>query len=169
MTAELRQGRQGLADTTQRARALAQGRASTTTSTTSLRRGDLRVTVLAVTRPYLDRGAPQDPDWEYATVRLRLENVGGEPLRYDAFQFRLRSADDTLHNPVPLGVPDELLYGALEGNRLAAGVVGNIAYPVRKSVASLALLYEPAPFTSPLEIPLAEPGATSAATTAPAP
>ena len=52
---------------------------------------------------------------------------------------------------------------------LRNSVVGNIAYPVRKSVASLALLYEPAPFTSPLEIPLAEPGATSAATTAPAP
>ena len=69
-----RQGRQGLADTTQRARAIAQGRTPTTTAT-SLRRGDLRVTVLAVTRPYLDRGAPQDPDWEYATVRLRLETA----------------------------------------------------------------------------------------------
>ena len=94
------------------------------------RGGDLRVSILGVTRPYVDRGSPLDPAWEYVLVRLRLENLGGDPITYDANQFRLRSLDETVHSPVPLAIPDELYYGALEGNRLASGVVGTVAYAV---------------------------------------
>lgn len=119
-------------------------------------RGNLRISVLGVQRPYLERGAPADPAWEYLLVRLRLENIGGEPLRYESLQFRLRAADDTLHAPTPLQVPDELLYGALEGNRLASQIVGTIAYAVRKGVPSVALFYERQQGDSPFAVPLAD-------------
>jgi hypothetical protein len=154
---QLRLGRQGLDAATERARAFGEGRPSSAAQP-SVTRGNLRVTLLGVTRPYLDRGSPWDPAWEYVTVRLRLENTGGPAVRYDAFHFRLRSADDTLRAPVPLGMPEELQYGALEGNRLAAQVVGNIAYAVRKGVPSVALFYEPAAGEAASQIPLSDLG-----------
>lgn len=155
MATSLRDGRQALETTANRARTLAQGRPPVAAGQ-SLRRGDLRVSVLDFSRPYTERGTPADVGWEYVTVRLRLENTGGDPLRYDAFQFRLRAADDTMHDPIPLGIADELLYGGLEGNRLASGVVGNIAYAVRRGVAAVSLSYESGQSDSPLEIPVAD-------------
>ncbi|MBX5491058.1 MAG: DUF4352 domain-containing protein [Chloroflexi bacterium] len=119
-------------------------------------RGNLRITVLDLQRPYTARGAPADPAWEYLLVRLRLENLGGEPIRYDAFQFRLRSADETLQPPTPLQLPDELLWGSLDGNRLAGQIVGTIVYAVRKGTPPVALLYERQPGEAPVVIPLAD-------------
>jgi len=155
LAAQLQAGRQTLDDVAERARALGEGQGSPA-PLASVRGGDLRVTILAVTRPYLDRGSPLDPAWEYVMVRLRLENLGGEPITYDANQFRLRSVDETLHSPVPLGIPDELYYGALEGNRLASGVVGTLAYAVQRGVPTVALYYEKQPQDVALRIPLAD-------------
>jgi len=114
------------------------------------------VSILGVTRPYVDRGSPLDPAWEYVMVRLRLENLGGDPITYDANQFRLRSLDETVHSPVPLAIPDELYYGALEGNRLASGVVGTVAYAVRRGVPTVALLFERQPQDVALRIPFGD-------------
>lgn len=147
--AELRAARDALAAVTERA-----GDRAATRDLVQVTRGNLRITLLEVQRPYLVRGAPADPAWEYLVVRLRLENLGGEPIRYDAFQFRLRAADETLHPPTPLQVPDELLWGALDGNRLAGQIVGNIAYAVRKGVPAVALWYERQPGEPPAVLPL---------------
>ncbi len=155
MAAQLRVGRQGLDDVAERARAIAEGQPAPG-PLASARGGDLRVTVLGVTRPYLDRGSPLDPAWEYVMVRLQLENLGGDPLTYDANEFRLRSVDETLHSPVPLGLPDELHYGALEGSRLASNVVGTLAYAVRRGVPTVALLYEKQNQDLALRLPLAD-------------
>ncbi len=153
----LERGRRGLLDLTQQARALANGGRVARTPTAA--RGNLRVTVLGLSRPYVDRGVPADPAFEYVVVRLRLESIAGEPVVYDAFQFRLRAADQTLHPPVAIGVPDELLYGALEGNRLAGEIVGNLAFPVRKGVPAIALFYAPDQGEPPVQIPLGSPAA----------
>jgi hypothetical protein len=152
-TAQLRAARDALAAVAERAgapvpEAVSRGPGQVT-------RGNLRITLLGVQRPYLERGAPTDPAWEYVLVRLRLENLGGDPIRYDAFQFRLRMADETLQLPTPLQVPDELLGGALDSNRLAGQIVGNLAYAVRKGVPVVALWYERQPGESPLVLPLA--------------
>jgi hypothetical protein len=156
MAAELTRGQQVLEGTMAQARALTEGR-GTPAANPGLARGNLRISVVGVNRPYVDRGAPFDPAWEYLTVRLRLENVGGEPVVYDAYQFRLRAADDTLQRPVPLSIPDELLYGALEGNRLAGSIVGEIAYPIRRGVTPVSLVYQPVVELA-VEIPLPSAG-----------
>lgn len=150
--AELRAAREALAAVAERA-----GDRGATGDVVQVTRGNLRITVLEVQRPYVARGAPADPAWEYLVVRLRLENLGGEPIRYDAFQFRLRAADETLHPPTPLQVPDELLWGALDGNRLAGQIVGNIAYAVRRGVPAMALWYERQPGEPPAVLPLGTP------------
>jgi hypothetical protein len=165
----LRQGQEKLQRAAEHARALAAGRPPNPPPVT-LTRGDLRISVLGVTRPYLGRGAPRDPAWEYLVVRLRLENLGGEAIRYDALQFRLLAADETLLRPVSLALPDELLYGTLEGQRLAGSIVGNLAYPIRKGIAVAALLYE-REAGEVWELPLAElvPPVGPAPTPAPSP
>ncbi|HZS00351.1 MAG TPA: hypothetical protein VFE37_16675, partial [Chloroflexota bacterium] len=84
-------------------------------------------------------------------------SVAGEPVLYDAYHFRVRTADQTEHRPAPLGQPDELLYGALEGNRLAGEIIGNVAFPVRVGVPALALTYSVDPGDPPLVIPLGDP------------
>jgi hypothetical protein len=156
LAAAVEQGRQGLLQTAAQARALAEGQ-SLATNRPGGTRGNLRVTVLAATRPYADRGAPGEPGFEYLNLRLRLESVAGDPVVYDAFRFRVRTADQTDHPPAPLGQPDELLYGALEGNRLAGEIVGNVAFPVRVGVPVLALSYAADVNDPPLMIPLGEP------------
>jgi hypothetical protein len=156
LAAAVEQGRQGLLQTSEQARALAEGRAVANTPAGGSR-GNLRVTVLGATRPYTERGAPAEPGFEYLRLRLRLESVAGEPVVYDAFHFRVRTADQTDHPPAPLGLPDELLYGALEGNRLAGEIVGNVAFPVRAGVPVLALTYAADSGETPLVIPLGEP------------
>jgi len=153
--AQLRAGRQALDEVAEHSRARAEGR-PTTEALASARGGNLRVSILGVTRPYVDRGSPLDPAWEYVMVRLRLENLGGDPITYDANQFRLRSLDETVHSPVPLAIPDELYYGALEGNRLASGVVGTVAYAVRRGVPTVALLFERQPQEGALRIPFGD-------------
>jgi hypothetical protein len=153
--AQLRAGRQSLDAVGERARGLVEGRPPAREQGQG-QQGNLRITVLGLNRPYLDRGPPLDPGWEYVSVRLRLENVGGEPVRYDAFQFRLRAADDTVHSTVPLSAPDELLYGALEGNRLASQIVGHVVFAVRKGVASSHLLYERQAGDVALQIPVGD-------------
>jgi hypothetical protein len=160
LTTTLEQGRRGLAQTTAQAQALTEGRPLATVRPAGTR-GNLRVTVLAATRPYTDKGTPGDPGFEYLTLRLRLESVAGEPVLYDAFHFRVRTADQTEHPPAPLALPDELLYGALEGNRLAGEIVGNVAFPVRIGVPALALTYSPDGGDPALVIPLGDPLPTS--------
>jgi hypothetical protein len=155
LAAQLRAGRQALDEVAEHTRARVEGR-PTTEALATARGGDLRVSILGVTRPYVDRGSPLDPAWEYVMVRLRLENLGGEPITYDANQFRLRSLDETVHSPVPLAIPDELYYGALEGNRLASGVVGTVAYAVRRGVPTVALLFEKQPGDIGLRIPFGD-------------
>jgi hypothetical protein len=169
--ATLRTGRDGVAAAADQGRALAEGRPAAARPTVSPSRGNMRLTVLGTARPYEGRGSPADPGYEYFVVRLRLESVAGEPVNYDAFHFRLRAADQTLLNPVPLGLPDELLYGALEGNRLAGEIVGNLAFPVPTGVPATALFYVPDPGEPPLEIPLGppRPPATAIPTRAAAP
>jgi hypothetical protein len=152
---QLRVGGQALDEVAENARATMEGR-PTPTPQASLSRDDLRVTVLGVTRPFLDRGGPADPGWEYTLVRLRLENTGGEPVTYDAQQFRLRSVEETVQSAVSLGLPDELHIGALEGNRLAAGIVGTLVFPVRRGVPTVALLFERQRQDVALRIPLAD-------------
>src|SRR5688572_23216067 len=127
LAADLQRGQAGLVAAADQARAFAEGRVPVRRPSPSL--GNLRVTLLGTARPYADRGSPADPGYEYMVLRLRLESVAGEPVTYDAFQFRLRAADQTVHAPVSLGLADELLYGALEGNRLAGEIVGNVAFP----------------------------------------
>jgi hypothetical protein len=153
--AQLRAGRQALDDVAEHSRARVEGR-PTSEALATARGGDLRVSILGVTRPYVDRGSPLDPAWEYMMVRLRLENLGADPITYDANQFRLRSLDETVHSPVPLAIPDELYYGALEGNRLASGVVGTVAYAVRRGVPTVALLFERQPQDVALRIPFGD-------------
>ncbi len=166
MATGLQRGQQLLLESSDQGRALLlDGRPPPRTPVPA--RGNLRVTVLGLTRPYAERGAPADAAYEYLVVRLRLESVAGEPVTYDAFQFRLRAADQTVHNPVALGVPDELLYGALEGNRLAGEIVGNVAFPIRTGMAATALFYAVDSSGAPLLIALGAPA--SAATRAPAP
>jgi len=155
LAAQLRAGRQALDEVAEHSRARTEGR-PTTEALATARGGDLRVSVLGVTRPYVDRGSPLDPAWEYVLVRLRLENLGGDPFTYDVNQFRLRSLDETVHSPVPLAIPDELYYGALEGNRLASGVVGTVAYAVRRGVPTVALLFERQPQDVALRIPFGD-------------
>jgi hypothetical protein len=150
------QGRQGLLRASEQARALSEGRPVAGTRPSGAR-GNMRVTVLGATRPYTERGAPAEPGFEYLNLRLRLESVAGEPVVYDAFHFRVRTADQTEHMPTPLGLADELLYGALEGNRLAGEIVGNVVFPVRASVPAVGLFYAVDPGESPLIIPLGEP------------
>ncbi len=170
VAAAVEQGRQGLLQAAAQAQALAEGRAQAIPAPAGTR-GNLRVTVLGATRPYTDRGTPADPGFEYLALRLRLESIAGEPVLYDAFHFRVRTADQTDHPPAALGVPDELLYGALEGNRLAGEIVGNVAFPVRTGVPALALTYAADPNDPPLVIPLGEPVTTAvgAATAIPNP
>jgi hypothetical protein len=134
------------------ARAFVDGRPPVRRPSPSL--GNLRVTLLGTARPYAERGAPADPAYEYMVLRLRLESVAGEPVTYDAFQFRLRAADQTVQAPVSLGLGDELLYGALEGNRLAGEIVGNVAFPVRTGVPAIAVFYASDRGEPPLEIPI---------------
>ena len=166
LAAELQRGRDGIAQVTQQVSMLAQGRAPARRPSPT--RGNLRVTVLGTARPYADRGAPADPGYEYFVVRLRLESVAGEPVLYDAYQFRLQSGDQTLHNPVLLGMPDELVYGALEGNRLAGEIVGNVAFPVRVGVPAAAIFYAPDPGAVPLEIPIGPPRSPATPASGPA-
>ena len=165
LAATIEQGRQGLAQTAAQARALSDGRLTASTRPVGTR-GNLRVTVVSATRPYADRGAPAEPGFEYLNLRLRLESVAGEPVLYDAFHFRVRTADQTDHPPAPLGQPDELLYGALEGNRLAGEIIGNVAFPVRAGVAVLGLTYAPDVNDPPIVIPLGEPQPASTPTMA---
>jgi hypothetical protein len=120
--------------------------------------------VVSATRPFADRGAPAEPGFEYLNLRLRLESVAGDPVLYDAFHFRVRTADQTDHPPAPLGQPDELLYGALEGNRLAGEIIGNVAFPVRAGMPVLALTYAADVNDPPLVIPLGEPQPASTPT-----
>lgn len=160
LSAAVEQGRRGLLQTTEQARALVEGRPLATVRPGGTR-GNLRVTVLAATRPYADRGTPGEPGFEYLSLRLRLESVAGEPVLYDAFNFRVRTADQTDHPSAPLTLPDELRYGALEGNRLAGEIVGNVAFPVRVGVPALALTYSPDAGEPALVIPLGEPWPTS--------
>jgi hypothetical protein len=158
--AAVQQGRQGLIQAAAQAQALSEGRPPSPDQARGTR-GNLRVTVLGATRPFTDRGAPAEAGFEYLNLRLRLESVAGEPVVYDAFHFRVRTADQTEHAPTALGQADELLYGALEGNRLAAEIVGNIAFPVRVGVPALALSYVADSGDVPLVIPLGEPQAAS--------
>ena len=61
-----------------------------------------------------------------------------------------------MQSAVSLGLPDELHIGALEGNRLAAGIVGTLVFPVRRGVPTVALLYERQRQDVALRIPLAD-------------
>ncbi|HEY7065997.1 MAG TPA: hypothetical protein VII06_31285 [Chloroflexota bacterium] len=164
--AAVQQGRDGLLRTAEQARALAEGQAAATSARPGGTRGNLRVTVLGVTRPYADRGTPPESGFEYVMLRLRLESILGEPVLYDTFHFRVRTADQTDHPPTALGIPDELLYGALEGNRLASEIVGNVAFAVRAGVPAIALSYAADSGDPPLMIPLGEPLPPGTPTTA---
>ena len=155
VAAELQRGRLALTAAADQARAVAAGRPLPRRPSPTL--GNLRVSLLGTARPYADRGPPADPAYEYMVLRLRLESVAGEPVTYDAFHFRLRTADQTLQNPVSLGLADELLYGALEGNRLAGEIVGNVAFPVRIGVPAIALFYASDRGEPPLEVPIGPP------------